>query len=521
MVLADIISQAKESYHNSKPFPPGINWYYSLDEALSAAVVFNRNIFLGREDNMNTRLFENREIIRPLNQDFICLRIADPWNPDILNRLGYVYYNSFLILNSSGQELVRERNLEDSDGFLRFIDISDDMKIISSIGINAYQDYYREKSLYEDFDQREMFQSAEYALLKLLEEYPEITDLNIELGNLYLRSHKYHLSMQSYLNALDRNVELTYPVLNNIITSAFSSLRSGELFRWLEKQEEEYRSDVSKLALIMLGYSKSYEIIDQPDKALLFASKAVDLSPDFYQCQLQYGKLLYYNKDLTNARRHLLKASEIELFDATALIYLGMIEKEKGNNQGKERLFQQAFEIDNNVIDNLAHRYREVENYAKYPGYIKMIERETIITTEVYPDNRFYLLPLMEFYLLDKVDLDRALELIERAESMVYETFDYTKYWLQRNKTLALLMNGDVEQATELAKEVEANYSFLGWDKNRDILSDYTMGLVYLANSDTIKATEYFRKTIDYPNPYPYGRYRRLQQELDSILNTF
>jgi len=127
----------------------------------------------------------------------------------------------------------------------------------------------------------------------------------------------------------------------------------------------------------------------------------------------------------------------------------------------------------------------------------------------------------MEFYLLDKLDVKKAIDLINRAEQIEYGSYSDTRYWLKRNKALAYLLNGDREEALVLIKELEGDYDELGWDVERDMLSDYTVGLVWLANGDTSKTKEYYSKAIVAEPLAHYGRYLRLQQEMDSILQTF
>lgn len=494
--IVRLIQKVKLASGKNIILTPDINWFFSIDEARSDALLQKKNIFLfiteSNSPYSNERLgeiFKNQEIINKLKSDYTCIFMNLYENYKSLKEYNIDPISGFLILDESGKELFRTSSDMDRNQLLLWLDLDKKLKTISTLGIEKFTFYMQNLSnAYRLFD-RGYYQSADNLLEELSELVPDDAEITYRRGQIssFLQHDedaiiRYEMAIRLGKDLTDEGDFIWDIILNYMQTGQYN--RGINFFKAHASDPDVSRVQKSYSYRIIseLNYYK-----DQIDSAIYFADKAVTInSEDFYN-QLSYGLLTYRINKLDVSDRILQKAEQLNKFNGLPTIYRGMIEEKKGNFFLREKFFNKAKIDDSYILGRVNYKsgiiFRGSNNFWECPNVKKEIEESIDISLKL--DSMDWYFYCMEYYITEPGFEKEALKLCKSA----LDRYNYI-YTSKVHYALALLLNKKNDEALKMMNEIfeEVNEKTIRTDF--DCL--FAAAKIYILNNIPDKANHYY-----------------------------
>ncbi|MCK4345433.1 MAG: tetratricopeptide repeat protein [Bacteroidales bacterium] len=484
--LAGMVRKVKETYSRGDIFEPEINWLFNLEEAKTAALVEQKNIFMcSKYFRKDTTRMNELEVIKRLG-DFICLSIEDLRDSELITKYGHLYRYSCLILDPSGNDLFKSVSLNDKDKLLKWLDIEEKMKKMLLVGPEKYGNYRSQIDLAEAMSNT-MPMSAISVYKEQFEIFPNDLDIIKKLGEQYLNLKDADEAIKYFHRELEIESDYNSELLDNMIDAYLQLGRERELKSWFDDQIQANEKNDSIQATLYRSYSELSEILMDSTKAREYALQAIRINPDDYRSYTQLGRLLYYSGKYADARKYLAMATKNKNIEeaASAHLYMAFIADCLGEINEKQRNLYIALEKSPYLFYSLATRYLNRPLY-QYPGFIALLLKICSDGNRVVNDvdfNAYYAQIIADY----GNDLDLALQLINESVKKEPESWYFlnVKAWVlyrmgqyaEADKTITQYMQNEGNQYIELS-----------------ISTVYHIGKIKMAVGDSIQGLEYLRK---------------------------
>ncbi len=506
-MLAEITRKVKESHLKKEKYVPEINWLFNFEEAMATALTEQKNIFMCSTYLLeDTSLVKDPQVINELKK-YVCLSIEDTYNKDLVSEYGYIGSYSGFILDQSGNELFKEISLYDKERIMKFLDLKDKVKLVTSLGSEKYETYKNNLELAEEM-RYSMPRSAIKIFIELLNTTPDNIEIVQKLGRQYMLIKNPEEAINYFHKEIEITTEYSEELLDNMINAYLQLQDDKDLMVWFDHQIEKEQND-SILSLLYRKYSELSEILLDSAKALEYALHAVQSNSKDYQAYVQYGKLLYYSGNYAEAKRYLSRATILDKEDPSVYLYLALIADHLDEIDEKNRNFELALERNPYAARRVTSYYFIRPKYYMYPGYIALDERSYRDAIRIAPKEIDIKSDFATLLGIWKKDLDYALELINECIDQEPEEWYYldTKAWI-------LYQMGKYSEAEETINLFMQNYPERYIE--RAIGSLYHIGKIKIATGDTIEGYDYLQKTLKFREVEPYEDF--MVEDVKSIL---
>jgi len=153
-------------------------------------------------------------------------------------------------------------------------------------------------------------------------------------------------ALDVYYKAVEKNPGYT-PAVGNIAIENTALGNFAEAYRWAVKDSKLSQAE----PFVFEERAQLYMILCDDEKAKQWASKALELQPDFIFSELAYCNIYLEEGDFAQARQHVRKALSIQPDDPSALNLAATVELFAGNYSDALKEFQRALEKGAKVSD--------------------------------------------------------------------------------------------------------------------------------------------------------------------------
>jgi hypothetical protein len=504
--LARILRKVKEVYSKGTAYENEINWFYSLQEARTAALLEQKYIFMGSayfRSSYTEEYSSNKDVLERLD-DFICFSFAleDRHDKDLITRFGSIYWQTCLILDPSGNALFKTLSLPfwEQEEILNWMDIEKKMEKLSLMGYEKYEHYKNQVDLAEAMVDR-MPRSSVGVYETILEEFPDDLEIIHKITSLYLDYLEEAEEGLKYLQLeVEKSPDCSDDQVDKLIATALQSGQIDAFRQWLDGQIELNATDNSKKASLYACHSELSEILMDPVSAKEYALKAVQSDPEDIRSNTQMGRLLYYSGDLNGAKKYFTKVSRDHTKPIEANFYLALIAQDRNDMVEKERIRQNGL-----IMAPHQSGYESNPKFYNYPGYIHLIKQYYKDYLKLTGSNSWnkdkYALFITDF----GNDLQLALQLINECVEEAPDQIDFIlgKAWI-------LYRMGQYAEADKCIPQDQEQYEYLSYEYL------YYSGKIKLAVGDTVQGMEYLKNTQSWWHNEP--RCDFMKEDIEAIL---
>jgi thioredoxin-related protein/Tfp pilus assembly protein PilF len=515
--LADIMQLVKNSYQSRSDLASSVNWFYDLEEARSYALIEKKNILLyiihnncGDCNSMIQGVIQQPDIIKTMNDQFICMMINVFENPEVWSEYNISWTPSFLILDESGKEIFRTVGIKNRDEFKSWLDIKDQFQKVAVLGMQNYQLYIHELNKSELLYNYGYYRSSINILNELNKQIPEDPKVLLLLARSYFNQREFDQSIYYFKKAVDEGADIQKHVYTEMV---YNFIQLNQVLPGIEYFRDKIINGKSNSQSVFY-YSALISLFcaaEKTDSAVNICKDALRLYPSSSEILTSYGKLMYRRSDFGKADDLFYEAGRIDPTNAISLFYRGLIAEKRDLIKLRDKYFSQArlrnedigWQLHNEAylaFFNLDYKSNRYLSETIYEGMVNTIKIDTIFDTYFYN--------MAQFLLTEKNRKEEAL-LFSKKAFQIDPTFIRNKFiyiW-------AILENGDTEKARE-----ELNSTLANVHENeikRDFGPVYTACKIYYESNQMDKAEHYYKLLKAQRNKFGYREY--LMQEIDQM----
>ncbi len=200
------------------------------------------------------------------------------WNIDF-ERVGYMPRKISVQIKEYGQNPPIEINLKKAEGLV----VTDELKAALREGNELFNE--------------ERYEEAIQVFGKILEENPEVTIINKNIGNSYFQMEKYEEAEEHYTKVLEKDPDNNEIML--LIGNCYANRNVNEkALEWYNK----IKFDEIKDPIVLYNIGTNFYNLSQFEEALKYYKRAVEIQEDFldglYQLGLAHLNLGHYEDSL-------------------------------------------------------------------------------------------------------------------------------------------------------------------------------------------------------------------------------